>query len=165
MKQTFTFIVLTSLLAAKLICAAGIYDLDLNSTTSQTTTVSTEKSISTTEIKKTTTGATTTHPDQSNSKSKTPIINKKSTTSTCELTKIVLCRHSFQEQHECIKNCLPGHIFVDHHKKEAWKCDGWSFFGGIMSTITILAIVMVAYKYVIFKRSRGKNPEHNYSLM
>ena len=122
-------------------------------------------------IKKTTTAETTkitkkttTHPDQSSSKAKT-LINKKSTTGTCELTKIVLCRHSFQEQHECIKKCLPGHIFVDHHKKEAWKCDGWSFFGGIMSTIAILAIVLVAYKYVIFKRSRGKNPEHNYSLM
>ena len=122
-------------------------------------------------IKKTTTAATTkitkkttTHPEQSSSKAKTPI-NKKSTTSTCELTKIVLCRHSFQEQHECIKKCLPGHIFVDHHKKEAWKCDGWSFFGGIMSTSAILAIALVAYKYVIFKRSRGKNPEHNYSLM
>ena len=122
-------------------------------------------------IKKTTTAETTkmtkkttTHPDQSSSKTKT-LINKKSTTGTCELTKIVLCRHSFQEQHECIKKCLPGHIFVDHHKKEAWKCDGWSFFGGIMSTIAIFAIVLVAYKYVIFKRSRGKNPEHNYSLM
>ena len=29
-----------------------------------------------------------------------------------------------------------------------------------MSTIAILAIALVAYKYVIFKRSRGKNPEH-----
>ena len=122
-------------------------------------------------LKKTTTAATTkitkktiTHPEQSSSKAKTPI-NKKSTSGTCELTKIVLCRHSFQEQHECIKKCLPGHIFVDHHKKEAWKCDGWSFFGGIMSTIAIMAIALVAYKYVIFKRSRGKNPEHNYSLM
>ena len=117
---------------------------------------------STAAIKNTITVATTTHPDQSSSKSKNPI-NKKSTTGTCELTKIVLCRHSFQDQHECIKNCLPGHIFVDHHKKEAWKCDGWSFFGGIMSTIAILAIALVAYKYA--KRSRGKNPEHNYSLM
>merc|ERR1711971_1397703 len=117
MNQTFTFIVLTSLMAAKLICAAGIYDLDLANTTR----------------------------------------------GTCELTKIVLCRHSFQEQHECIKKCLPGHIFIDHHKEKAWKCDGWSFFGGIMSTIAILAIALVAYKYT--KRSRGKNPEHNYSLM
>ena len=121
-------------------------------------------------IKETTTTATTkiakkttTHLEQSSSNAKTPIKNKKSSTGTCELTKIVLCRHSFQEQHECIKECLPGHIFVDHHKKEAWKCDGWSFFGGIMSTIAILAISLVAYKYA--KRSRGKNPEHNYSLM
>merc|ERR1711971_993665 len=137
-------------------------ETDLNSTTSKTTAVSTEKSSSTAAIKNTITVATTTHSDQSSSKSKTPI-NKKSTTGTCELTKIVLCRHSFQEQHECISKCLPGHIFVDHHKKGAWKCDGWSFFGGILSTIAILAIAFVAYKYA--KRSRGKNPEHNYSLM
>ena len=118
---------------------------------------------STAAIKNTITVATTTHPDQSSSKAKTPIKNKKSTTGTCELTKIVLCRHSFQEQHECIKKCLPGHIFVDHHKKEAWKCDGWSFLGGVMSTIAIFAMSLVAFKYA--KRSRGKNPEHNYSLM
>merc|ERR1719362_825356 len=113
-------------------------------------------------IKKITTASTTTHPEQSSYKAKT-LINKKNTKGTCELTKIVLCRHSFQEQHECIKKCLPGHIFVDHHKKEAWKCDGWSFFGGIMSTIAILAIALVAFKYA--KRSREKDPEHNYSLM
>ena len=41
MNQTFILVVLTSLLAAKLICAAGIYDLDMGNTTSQTTTLST----------------------------------------------------------------------------------------------------------------------------
>jgi hypothetical protein len=137
---------------------------------SSTTTIKMKPVTESTErIKKTTTTATTkitkktpTHPEQSNSKVKT-LINKKSTSGTCELTKIVLCRHSFKEQHECIKKCLPGNIFVDHHKNTAWKCDGWSFFGGIMSTIAIMAIALVAYKYA--KRSRGKNPEHNYSLM
>jgi len=182
MNPNFTFVLLTTLLATKSICAAEknetLSSTSAPSTTSKTTVnVSTEQSSSTTTItmksaiEKTTattqvitkmTTKTTTDPKLPSTKATTPI-NKKSTSGICELTKIVLCRHSFQEQHECIEKCLPGHIFVDHHKKPAWKCDGWSFFGGIMSTITILAIALVAYKYA--KRSRGKNPEHNYSLM
>jgi len=183
MNVNFTLVICASLLAANLIFAAEKNEtMSLNSspsTTTKPTTVnfSTEKSSSTptitmkSAIKKTTattqvitemTTKTTTDPKLSSTKPTTPI-NKKSTTGICELTKIVLCRHLFQEQHECIEKCLPGHIFVDHHKKEAWKCDGWSFFGGIMSTIAIMAISLIAYKYA--KRSKEKNPEHNYSLM
>ena len=69
-------------------------------------------------LKKTTTAATTkitknttTRSNQSSYKAKTPI-SKKNTAGTCELTKIVLCRHSFQEQHECIKKCLPGRVSI-----------------------------------------------------
>ena len=133
-----------------------------SSTTTITMKSAIKKTTATTQVITKMTTKTTTDPKLPSTKATTPI-NKKSTTGICELTKIVLCRHSFQEQHECIEKCLPGHIFVDHHKKTAWKCDGWSFFGGIISTIAILAIALVAYKYA--KRSRGKNPEHNYSLM
>ena len=48
-------------------------------------------------------------------------------------------------------------------KKAARKFDGWSFFGGILLTLGIMAIALVAYKYFIAKKSRTSNL--NYSLM
>ena len=48
-------------------------------------------------------------------------------------------------------------------KEAARKFDGWSFFGGILLTLGIMAIALVAYKYYIAKKSRTSNL--NYSLM
>ena len=92
------------------------------------------------------------------------LINKNSTRPCKKIATIDVCENSIQEEHECIeciKKCLHRHK-VRGPKKPAQKFDGWSFIGGILYTIIIMAIGLVVYKSAIAKRSRTSNL--NYSL-
>ena len=91
----------------------------------------------------------------------TEAINKTTTMTTTEvITKtttenITSLIPNFKNSTSPCKNIRP--------KKAARKFDGWSFFGGILLTLGIMAIALVAYKYFIAKKSRTSNL--NYSLM
>ena len=94
----------------------------------------------------------------------TEAINKTSTMTTTEvITKtttenIISLIPNFKNSTSPCKN-----IKTIQPKKAARKFDGWSFFGGILLTLGIMAIALVAYKYFIAKKSRTSNL--NYSLM
>ena len=89
-------------------------------------------------------------------------LNNKNSTRPCKkIATIDICENSFQEEHECIQKCLHRHK-VRGPKRPDQKFDGWSFIGGILYTVGILAIGLIVYKSAIAKRSRTSNL--NYSL-
>ena len=87
------------------------------------------------------------------------------TTTTITTTTITTTTTSTRTTTEVITKMTTENItfLIRGPKKAARQFDGWSFFGGILSTVGIMAIALVAYKYFIAKRSRTSNL--NYSLM
>ena len=94
----------------------------------------------------------------------TEAINKTSTMTTTEvITKtttenITSLIPNFKNSTSPCKNSV-----TIQPKKAARKFDAWSFIGGILLTLGIMAISLVVNKYFIVKKSRTSNL--NYSLM